>query len=465
VEKVFLMIAVDEKDRDVLRFIWVDDVAKEEPELRVYRFTRVVFGVSSSPFLLNATVKYHLERFLSSNEAVVKRLLQSTYVDDIISGANSDEEAFELYSQAKEIFRQGGFNLRKFLSNSQPLQTKIDFAEELPNSDPATDSTPTVREVKVLVVTWNPHNDSLVLDLSDLSVAADSLQPTKRNLVGLIGRIYDPLGFLVPITIKFKILFQKLCQSKLEWDCDLPEELLKEWKSLLADLKEAGPISIPRSYDYRVEGTPSSYTFCGFCDASTRAYAAVIYLVIDSDINTEVKFLVSKTRVAPLRTQTIPRLELLSAFLLSKLVTSVMEALSLNLPQISVRCYTDSLVALFWIRGTTKEWRPFVKTTVSEIHRRVHRDLWSHCPGSSNAADLPSRGLTLLELFVSQLWRRGPEWLRVGFEPSLPSEVQSMPRECALELKATQSHSLVSTEPSMAIEPILDPPSSAHSWD
>ena len=207
VEKAFLMIAVDEKDRDVLRFIWVDDVAKEEPELRVYRFTRVVFGVSSSPFLLNATVKYHLERFLNSNEAVVKRLLQSTYMDDIISGANSDEEAFELYSQAKEIFRQGGFNLRKFLSNSQPLQTKIDFAEELPNSDPATDSTTAVREVKVLGVTWNPHNDSLVFDLSDLSVAADSLQPTKRNLVGLIGRIYDPLGFLAPITITFKIIF------------------------------------------------------------------------------------------------------------------------------------------------------------------------------------------------------------------------------------------------------------------
>ena len=82
VEKAFLMIAVDEKDRDVLRFIWVDDVTKEEPELRVYRFTRVVFGVSSSPFLLNATVKYHLERFLDANEATVKCLLQSTYVDD-----------------------------------------------------------------------------------------------------------------------------------------------------------------------------------------------------------------------------------------------------------------------------------------------------------------------------------------------------------------------------------------------
>ena len=303
-------------------------------------------------------------------------------------------------SSVKEVSTSGSF------SNSQPLQTKIDLAKGLQNSDPATDSTPAIREVKVLSVTWNPHNDSLVFDLSDLSIAADNLQPTKRNLVGLIGRIYDPLGFLAPITIKYKILFQKLCQSKLEWDCDLPEELLKEWRSLLTDLKEAGPISIPRSYDYRVEETPSSYTLCGFCDASTRAYAAVIYLVIESDIDTEVKFVVSKTRVAPLRTQTIPRLELLSAFLLSKLVTSVMEGLSHTLPQVSVRCYTDSQVALSWIRGTNKEWKPFVSNRVSEIRRRVHPEFWSHCPGSSNPADLPSRGLTSLELSVSQLWRR-----------------------------------------------------------
>ncbi len=96
-------------------------MTKEEPELHVYRFTTVVFGVSSSLFLLNATIKYNLERFLDSNEAVVKRLLRSTYVDDIISGVNSNKEAFELYTQAKEIFRQGGFNLRKFLSNSQTL--------------------------------------------------------------------------------------------------------------------------------------------------------------------------------------------------------------------------------------------------------------------------------------------------------------------------------------------------------
>ena len=420
VEKAFLMIAVDEKDRDVLRFVWVDDVAKEEPELRVFRFTRVVFGVSSSPFLLNATVKYHLERFLDSNEAVVRCLLESTYVDDIISGASSEEEAFELFVQAKEIFHQGGFNLRKFLSNSQTLQARIDAEEKLSDSSPSEDGLPARGEVKVLGITWKPDCDSLNFDLSDLSATAEALHPTKRNLVSMIGRIYDPLGFLAPVTIKFKILFQKLCQSKLDWDGDLPEDLLREWRALLTDLKEAVPISIPRSYSYRVKGVPSSYTICGFCDASTRAYAAVIYLVIESDVSTEVKFVVSKTRVAPLQSQTIPRLELLSAFLLSKLVTSVVDCLSFTLPQIELRCYTDSQVALFWIQGTAKEWKPFVNNRVKEIRKRVHPNHWCHCPGSSNPADLPSRGLTPLELSVSQLWRRGPDWLQNSFVPIGP---------------------------------------------
>lgn len=84
---------------------------KDEPEIKAYRFTRVVFGVSSSPFLLNAAIRFHLHCYTESNSTVVKRLLQSTYVDDIVSGADTDEEAFEMYVEAKDIFKQGGFNL------------------------------------------------------------------------------------------------------------------------------------------------------------------------------------------------------------------------------------------------------------------------------------------------------------------------------------------------------------------
>ena len=456
VEKAFLMIAVDEQDRDVLRFLWVDDVTKEEPEIRAYRFTRVVFGVSSSPFLLNATVKYHLEGFRRTNKTVVEKLLKSTYVDDIITGADNVDEAFELYTQAKEIFRKGGFNLRKFLSNCRPLQMQIDAAEQLPE---AAESVENRAPVKVLGVSWDSDDDTLAFNLSELSDTAMGLHPTKRNVVSLIGRFYDPLGYLSPVTIRFKTLFQRLCQSQVDWDENLPEALLKEWKLLIADLKEAVPVSIPRSYLYGIEGTPHAYTLCGFCDASVQAYAAVVYLVTESDVSTDVKFMVAKTRVAPLQTQTIPRLELLSAFLLSKLISVVADCLSSVLPELACRCYTDSLVALYWIQGTTKEWKPFVNNRVREIRSRVKPSYWRHCPGSSNPADLPSRGLSCLELSVSRLWRLGPEWLLAGFEPGPQSEVTgaAVPKECVLELKATQSHALVATDASVGIESLLEP--------
>lgn len=110
VAKAFLMISVEDKDCDVLWFIWVDNVDKEIPKLQIYRFTRVIFRVSSSPFLLNATIKFHLESFMESHRSVVERLLRSTYVDNIISGASSEDEAFELFVEAKELFRRGGFN-------------------------------------------------------------------------------------------------------------------------------------------------------------------------------------------------------------------------------------------------------------------------------------------------------------------------------------------------------------------
>ena len=148
-----------------------------------------------------------------------------------------------------------------------------------------------------------------------------------------------------------------------------------------------------------------------------------------TDGQTAVRFVVAKARVAPYQSQTIPRLELLSAFLLSKLIVLVGNSL---MPE-RVQCYTDSQVAL-WTRCTSKEWKPFVQNRVNEIRRNVYPELWSYCPGMSNPADLPSRGLTLS---VNQLWRRGPEWLN---EDGVETDV--MPEERSSELKANTLKSL-----------------------
>ena len=230
----------------------------------------------------------------------------------------------------------------------------------------------------------------------------------------------------------------------MKWDDGLPENLQGEWKLLVEDLQKSSPISIPRRYQ---QGEVGSYILCGFCDASTTAYAAVVYLVMKTEEGGERngRFLASKTRVAPLQALTIPRLELLSALLLSRLVTAALTAVESCLSVSEIECYTDSTVALHWIRGTCREWRPFVENRVSEIRRKTPPDLWNHCPGATNPADLPSRGMTMSELQVSHLWNFGPDWLKLG---PVTSVLPEMSEECVKELKTSSktTHNLVATD-------------------
>ena len=223
-------------------------------------------------------------------------------------------------------------------------------------------------------------------------------------------------------------------------------------------MEENQPISIPQSYLTNVNGEVASYELYGFCDASIKTYAAAVYLVLKTEEETFVRFVVAKTRVAPLQAQTIPRLELLSALLLSRLITTVSNSLKSTLQWLELRCFTDTQVALFWIHGTDKDWKPFVRNRVAEIRRLVPPNCWSHFSGETNPADLPSRGLSLLELSVNQLWRHGPEWLGTKLISQDETDSVSMPEECAMEMKAKSqpSHSLLAPNPKRTVGEIMD---------
>ena len=111
------LIAVAEQDRDALRFLWVDDIRTSTPDIQVLRFTRVAFGVASSPFLLNATVKYHIEKFLETKPNVALKLINCMYVNDVVCGANNENEALSLFGESRSLLSGGGFNFRKFVCN------------------------------------------------------------------------------------------------------------------------------------------------------------------------------------------------------------------------------------------------------------------------------------------------------------------------------------------------------------
>ena len=472
IEKAFLMISVAPTDRDALRFLWVKNPKQEPLELITLRFTRVVFGVCSSPFLLNATLRYHIEQFSVSHPQVSKELARSFYVDDLISGSQTEEEALQLYLQSKDILKQGGFNLRKFLTNSECLQLRIKELENTSdhignevNQDTyakctlATAQRPHVDEQKILGICWNFKSDHLVYEFQNIDNCFKEPKLTKRRAVGIVGRFYDPLGFVAPVIIRFKVYFQKLCKEGIGWDDEITGELSQEWESLLNDLHYTPRISIPRCY---LEGMlhVDYQQLCGFCDASQKAYAAVVYLLLRSGTRGTVKFVAAKTRVAPLQEQTIPRLELLSALLLSRLMQTTMNALndvqSLKKPV----CFTDSRVVFYWIRGIDKEWKPFVQNRVMEIRKAIPISSWKHCPGSSNPADIPSRGATFSDPVIRSRWFNGPEWLATTQVYNDELE-DPMPEECVVEIKTKEKavHSLAVMEGSTGIRQLMDPES------
>ena len=163
----------------------------------------------------------------------------------------------------------------------------------------------------------------------------------------------------------------------LDWDQRLSGQTLQMWLQLSSGLHGTNPICIPWCYLEEISEPINSYQLCGFCDASLKAYAAVVYLLIDTPLGRYGRILASKTRVSPLKT----RLELLSALLLSRLVHSVTQALEGAVLLTNTRCFSDSTVAVYWIRGEDKIWKPFVQNRVQEIRSLVRPDCWSHCAG------------------------------------------------------------------------------------
>ena len=196
---------------------------------------------------------------------------------------------------------------------------------------------------------------------------------------------------------------------KLDWDSPLPENLIIKWEKTLKRLQRLQPVHIPRFYFHNLN------YFCnvelhGFCDASCKAYAAVVYIrAISADGTVSTEFVASKTKIAPIAKKTIPRLELLSCLILSRLLKTIID--SLNSFMFKIFAWTDSMDCLYWINHKNKVWDRFVQNRVIEIRGNLSDIKWQHCPGELNPADLPSRGLDLNKSDNLSKWLNGPEFL------------------------------------------------------
>lgn len=395
IRKAFLMIEINEQERDFLRFLWWEG---EEGKFKIYRHRRVVFGASCSPFLLGAVLELHLQNVKPEYQEIARKLLKSLYVDNCVSSVDSVQQYEEFKKVSTGMLSDAKMELRQW-ECSAGHDSRVGSS----SGDCGLGREGCVAQALtgVLGIIWNKEEDSLKIEIPKNPLPE---KLTKRTILSVAHQIFDPLGFLSPVTLIPKLLIQKAWESKSSWDEDLEGGLKKEFISWWSEIRKLEAVSVTRHAYGNLGAKLQLHTFC---DASKNAYAAVIFLRSEDENGVKIRILQAKSRVSPLKVVTIPRLELLGCVIAARLTARVKEALTLE--DVPTHYHSDSSTALSWIRRND-EWGTFVGNRVKEILSLTKSGEWRWVPGKMNPADLPSRGCSP-DQFLKSKWWEGPGWL------------------------------------------------------
>ncbi|XP_043264150.1 uncharacterized protein LOC122404277 [Colletes gigas] len=429
IEKMFRQILVAPQDRRFQCIVWS---APETEQLKAFELNTVTYGTACAPYLSMRNLLELKEQDGGKFPLAAPILEKGICVDDVFLGAPDKPLLEKIRTQVCELLQGGGFKLRKWAGNSQQLLRNIPHSAHSHAVDLTLfeDS-----ELKVLGLRWIPSGDYFYFNLQQFQPSAFPM--TKRNLFSEIAKLFDPLGWLSPVVIRAKILMQSQWLEKIQWDDQISADTQRTWNTFCVDWNSLKKLKIPRWIRYGADTV--SVELHGFCDASLAAYSAVTYLRVTTTNNDVFTTLVmAKTRVAPIKTQSIPVLELNGAVLLSELVMHVKRSISMKLDRII--CWTDSTIALAWLKKHASTWKVVIANRVSKIQTMLPNAEWRHVPTRSNPADLNSRGVEAAELLQSELWISGPPWLRRAEEywPKIPASIET-------EEGKRVSHTLVAT--------------------
>ena len=355
VSKMYREVELAPQDRDLHRFIW-----RPTPEQPVqdYRMTRVTFGVSASPYLAIRTLQQTAADHGEGHPIAVNYIRRSFYV---VAGANTVEEALELFSSLRFILQKGGFNLCKWRSSSPAMLQNIpkDLQESLPVKDVTTLQSSS--HPKALGLEWDSSQDCM----SPSVHVSPHYRSTKRGIISDVSKTYDILGWIAPAVLSMKMLYQKLWQKGHEWDDVVPPDLAEQHQSWREQLPLLAQKQIPRCYS--IPDLPFlTQELHGFSDASKKAYGAVVFIRTTYQHHPPVISLVTaKTKVAKLEPPTVPRLELCGAVLLTKILINV--AGVLGIADEHLHAWTDSSIVLAWLDGQPRQFKTYVANRVSFI--------------------------------------------------------------------------------------------------
>lgn len=411
IAKMYRQIKVSESDVHLQRILWR---SSHTEDIKSYELTTVTYGTSSAPFLATRCLNEVAFEIQGSHPVESNIISKDFYVDDLMTGAATVEDAKKMQVSLIEILNGYGFELRKWCSNERSVVHNVpeDFRE--------TSSTFRINDkdtVKTLGLLYQPESDIFRFSVHQ---EVNNVKVTKRSILSEIAKIFDPLGLVGPVITSAKIFMQALWQLKLDWDESLPQSQYTDWFHNRFQLIKLNDLQIQRCVLPLKD--VSDVEIHGFCDASQSAYGACVY-VRSTDENGEhsVMLLCSKARVAPLKTISIPRLELCGAYLLAKLVKSLVAILNITITKTVL--WTDSTIVLAWLRGDSSNWKTFVSNRVAEIQRITKIEQWNHVAGCDNPADLISRGCTAEVLIQSRSWWYGPDWLINNSMPEAASQL------------------------------------------
>jgi hypothetical protein len=404
VAKAYLSVGLRREDRDCTRILWMKDPTKAtlRGNLIVFRFLVVAFGIISSSFLLHATLHHHLDL----NPGPLSNRLRSTfYADNFGIPAYSNADALQVYHDSKQLLLKGGFNLREWVSNSTELNDSLPEEDRHPRLSQGS-------EVSLLGLTWNFQADTFSAarpsqTIVDLYHRLSSQRLWTKRLASMyVAKVgYDALGLLLPVTIKGRLLIQTAWQLDLLWDQVGPADFQDLAIAVLGEFLQLHTVSWPRRI---IMDCSIGVTLAACVDASEKAIAAAIYVIQHQGQETTSHLVLAKGKnaqkgsKAKKPSRTIPQLELNAALLGTRALLSTREYL--KLPVIGLHLFSDSEIVLWQLRNQ-RDLSGYVQRRVDEINKAqmVHH----HLIGSLNPADLPSRGVSLVE-GTSTLWRHGP---------------------------------------------------------
>lgn len=394
IKQMYRQVLVPQKHRTYQKILWNSDFSSSP---HIYQLNTVTYGTTSAPFLAMRTLKQLVNDEGAEYPEAARVLTADTFVDDIITGSETIQMASILKSQLVDLLSTAGMELRKWSSNcSSLLQDIPDCHKQTSILDLDPDHT-----IKILGLMWNPTTDTF---LYRIHIPESKL--TKRKILSEAARIFDPLGWLSPTTIVAKQLIQQLWIMGIDWDASLPISICDKWQNYKSQLPQLRDVVIPRLINTR----SCHVDLLGFCDASEKSYAAVVYIRSQHQSAVPVISLVTaKTKVSPVKQISLPRLELCSALLLSLLIDKVVNNHPIKFKNIYL--WSDSTVALSWIRAPSSQWKTFVANRVSQIQGLTNKNSWHHVRSRDNPADCASRGILPAELPQHNLWWTGPRWL------------------------------------------------------